>query len=388
MPRWRPRDRPGAVARQADSKPRWNIEDVLARTDLAQLLDEYTTPALRSLRGRRWHCPDPHHDDHRPSVTMRTDHRGHERWRCWSGDHRGDAIDLVMVVRGVDRRDAMEILAGRAGLSPNQPLPPPIPRRPAPRPSVVPLDPLVVQYARACERILYTRGGDPVRHWLADRGIGPDVAHANHVGADPGRERLFRRKGLPYGASVAATFPALDQAGNVRYVQARYLDPVDGADKYDNPSRRLGSNPRISCTIPTGPPRPGLLVVTEGIPDALTAAQAGYTTAAILGSQNPDKTVAARLATRADRDNLYIVAITDADEAGQLWGQHLAELLAEHDHTPTLVQPPLGNDLNEWARLDRTWTVDLDECVPATGAAHPLQPEAPGAPRTSGIEVQ
>lgn len=353
----------------AAPQPRWNIDDVLARTDLAHLLDEYTTPALRSPRGRRWHCPDPHHDDHRPSVTMRTDHRGHERWRCWSGDHRGDAIDLVMVARGVDRRDAIEILADRAGLSPNQPLPPPLPRRPAPRPSVVPLDPLVVQYAQACERILHTRGGEPVRRWLDNRGIGPDVARANHLGADPGRQRLFRRKGLPYGASIAATFPALDQAGNIRYVQARYLDPAEGADKYDNPSRKLGSNPRISWTRPVGDPRPGLLIVTEGIPDALTAAQAGYTTAAILGSQNPDTTVASRLATRAERDNLHIVAITDTDPAGQLWGQHLGDLLAEHDHTPTLVQPPVGNDLNDWAQLDTAWSQELDLPMLTRGTA-------------------
>jgi hypothetical protein len=178
------------------------------------------------------------------------------------------------------------------------------PRPPAP-PAVVPLDPAVTQYAQACERILHTSAGKPVRDWLENRGIGPDVARANHVGADPGRTRFHRRRGLPYGATIAATFPALDQAGTIRYVQARYLDPPDSGDKYDNPARNLGTNPRIHWAARVGLPRPGLLVVTEGIPDALTAAQAGYTTAAILGSQAPDATVAARLATRAHRDALH-----------------------------------------------------------------------------------
>ena len=36
---------------------RWTIEDVLARTDLARLLDEVAQPAGSSARGRRWHCP-------------------------------------------------------------------------------------------------------------------------------------------------------------------------------------------------------------------------------------------------------------------------------------------------------------------------------------------
>jgi DNA primase len=347
-------------APKADRQPRWSIDDILARTDLGRLLDEYTVPAAHNLRNRRWHCPDPHHDDRRASVTMQTDHRGHERWRCWSGDHRGDAIDLVMLVQGIDQPAALDLLAGRAGLSPNQPPPPPIQRRSTPRPSVVPLDPAVAQYVRACENILSGRGGQPVRDWLAARGIGPDVARANHVGADPGRSQLFRRRGLPHGASVAATFPALDQAGNVRYVQARYLDPGEAGDKYDNPSRHLGSNPRISWMIPVGQPRPGTLLVTEGIPDALIAAQAGYTTAAILGSQAPDAAVAARLATRADRDDLHIVTIPDADPAGHRWGEHLADLLADHDHTATTLEPPTGKDLNDWAQLDPTWPAQLD----------------------------
>ena len=362
-----------ARGRSPDHQPRWSIEDILARTDLARLLDEYAVPAAHNLRNRRWHCPDADHDDHRASVTMRTDNRGHERWRCWSGDHRGDALDLVMVAQRVERREALEILASRAGLIPNRSLPPPVPRRPAPQPSVVPLDPAVTQYAQACERILQTRGGQLVRDWLANRGIGPEVAHANHLGADPGRHRLYRRKGLPYGASIAATFPALDQAGNIRYVQARYLDPVEGADKYDNPSRRLGTNPRISWTVPVGAPRPGLLIVTEGIPDALTAAQAAYTTAAILGSQAPDATVAARLATRADRDGLVIVAVVDADPAGQMWGQRLGELLAEHDHPPTLIEPSVGNDLNDWAQRDPTWAQRFDALSPAGPVAQSPQ---------------
>ena len=73
-------------------QPRWEIADVLARTDLAQLLDQLATPATHNIRGRRWHCPMPDHDDQHASVTLHTDHRGHERWRCWSGDHthRGD----------------------------------------------------------------------------------------------------------------------------------------------------------------------------------------------------------------------------------------------------------------------------------------------------------
>ena len=107
--------------------PRWPIDEILARTDLAALLDEYAQP---DQRPRRWHCPLPDHGDTHASVTMHRDQRGHERWRCWSGDdrHRGDAIDLIQAVRGSTRVEAIDELASRAGMHPERELPP-IPER-------------------------------------------------------------------------------------------------------------------------------------------------------------------------------------------------------------------------------------------------------------------
>ena len=92
------------MAPRHEHRARWEIDDVLDRTDLAALLDELTQPAGRLGPGRRWHCPMPDHDDHHASVTMFRDRHGHERWRCWSGDHRGDAIDLVTITHGADPR--------------------------------------------------------------------------------------------------------------------------------------------------------------------------------------------------------------------------------------------------------------------------------------------
>jgi DNA primase len=348
----------------AERRPRWPIEDILDRTDLARLLDEVAEPAA-SARGRRWRCPVPGHDDRNPSVSMRVDQRGHERWRCWSGDdtHRGDAIDLVQLTQRLERGEAIDWLARRAGLSPEHPTPTARRRRPAtPRqPTYVPLHPDVTRYVHACERILDTPTGRPIREWLARRGIGRDVAVANHVGADPGRHLLPRPKGLPFGAGgdrhpqPAATFPALDQAGNVRYVQARYLDPAAAGIKYDNPSLARGSNPRLTWTVPVGERRPGILIVTEGIPDALTAAQAGYHAVGILGSQAPDPTVATRIATRAANDDLTIVAIADADPAGRQWARRLTDHLHDLGHEPIALEPAVGTDLNDWSLADRSW---------------------------------
>jgi hypothetical protein len=341
---------------------RWRIEDVLDRTDLAALLDEIAQPATHSARGRRWHCPLPEHDDHHASVTMHTDHRGHERWRCWSGDdtHRGDAIDLITATQRFSRAEAIDWLAQRAGMIPDQPLPAPA-RKPRPaRPTHVPLDPAVAQYAGACERILWGPAGQPVREWLHGRGFTDELLAANHVGADPGRRMMRRRRGLPYGNSIAAVFPALDQDGEVRYLQARYLEPGDGP-KYDNPAAALGSNPRLAWTQTTGPAKPGVLVACEGIPDALTAAQVGLRSAAILGSQAPDHSVATRLSAFAERHDLAMVAVVDNDPAGLAWGDQLSRLVSDVGHELRVIEPPEPDlDLNSWASKDPSWHMCIE----------------------------
>ena len=69
--------------------------------------------------------------------------------------------------------------------------------------------------------------------------------------------------------------------------------------KYDNPARSMGTNPRLAWTQTINDPGVGPLLVCEGIPDAWTAAQAGYASVGILGNQAPDASVARRIAAVA-----------------------------------------------------------------------------------------
>ena len=350
--------------------PRWQIADVLDRTDLARLLDDIAQPATHNVRGRRWHCPLPDHDDHHASVTMHTDHRGHERWRCWSGDdtHRGDAIDLMVATQRTSRAAAIDWLAQRAGMIPDQPLPPPPPRSRPSRRTAVPLDPAVVQYATACERILRGSAGRPVREWLHKRGFSDELIAANHIGADPGRRMMHRQRGLPYGNTIAAVFPALDPHGQIQYLQARYLEPGNGR-KYENPAAALGSNPRLAWTQTIGTARPGLLIVCEGIPDALTAADAGFHAVAILGSQAPDHSVGNRLAGFARRNGVDLIAVVDNDPAGLAWGDRLSDLVSEAQAVLRVIEPPEpGMDLNTWSTVSGGWQTEIVAKIPSQAA--------------------
>jgi hypothetical protein len=327
--------------------PPWKIDDVLARADLATLLDELSAAATHALRGRRWHCPVPDHDDQHASVTMHTGRNGHQRWRCWSGDdnHRGDAVDLVVATQGLARADAIDWLARRIGLDPALPLRAVQPRRVSATAEFIPLDPIVVHYVEACERILWTRTGRPILEWLNRRGFSDELLQVNRVGADPGRELLHRRRGLAYGASQGAVFPALDLSGDIAYVQTRYLEPGNGP-KYDNPSGHLGTNPRIAWARTVHEPRLDNLVVCEGIPDALTGAAMGFASVAVLGARATDASVTKQITDFAKLGERQTFVVADHDPAGMGFSFHLVSQL-RHSGVAAQVLAPRGHDLND-----------------------------------------
>ena len=353
--------------------------DLLARVDLRALLDHLSGPADR---GGKWGCPDRDHPDEHPSVTVRVDRAGTARWRCWSGGHSGTAIDAVIAAQGCDVGTAMRWLADRYGNLPPQPA-----RPPATPARVGAPDRAVVDYVRRAELLLWTAAGTPQRDWLAARGLGEAVLRANRVGADPGRRFLPRPKGLP-GGWPAVVYPALSAAGEITYLQARYLTPPEGRSKFDNPAARLAANPRVTCTVATGAARPGgLLVVCEGAGDALIAAQAGYRSVGVLGALYPDAVVVdAIAAVAAGGDVSQVVVCFDNDPAGTAGGGRLCELLDGRGLAAVSVTPPEGLDLTGWATSGGDWTASLDATNP-TPAPAPMAVREPAAGVDTGGDV-
>ena len=241
----------------------------------------------------------------------------------------------------------------------NQPLPA-IQRKPPTQPETAKvMDPLVEHYVNICRSVLNGSVGRPVREWLHQRGLNDKTIDANRIGADPSRRLLRRQRGLPYGAGVAATFPAFDPTGNVTYVQARYLNPDDTGRKYDNPSAALAPHPRLAFPVTTAHAPADILVVCEGLPDALTAAQAGFASVALLGAQTPDESVGSRVALFAEQRGLAVTLVCDPDPAGRHVAEMLTPLLAKRGVEPNVVVAPGGLDLNEWALNDPTWIDQL-----------------------------
>lgn len=316
-------------------------DDLLRRTDLARLLDDLSPgPPTRLGTTARWRCVDPGHEDHNPSVSVFTDHRGIQRWKCWSGGHCGTAIDAILTAKGGTIAQALAELEQRTGDHGRtaRPLVSPVASRP------VELDQVVLEYVEACQRILWKPSGRQVLDYLVtERGLDPAVLEANHVGADLGPDVMSRRKGLPRGG-IAAVLPTHAIDGRIVYAQARYLHPDVGQLKYDNPAGRLGPNPRVGWIVnPTGRST-SVLVVCEGVIDALSTTGAGYASVALLSATYADQQVARSISSEAGGRKLLLGL--DNDEAGRTASQLLASAFEAFDCHHGILQIPTGHDLN------------------------------------------
>lgn len=333
---------------------RHDRDDVLARTDLAALADEVLGPHRGRGISATWPCPEPAHTNQTgrtPPVSLFRSPSGTERWRCHACGAGGTAADLVMAARGVDFADALDLLARRAGLGSDDGRPP----APPPRAMARAVEPAaavseeIERYVAACQAHLWSPAGGRVRHWLSRRGLGEEVLRANRVGADPGPTAMARPVGLPW-RGPAAVFPVLGPDGRAVYLQARYLHPPGGR-KYDNPTAALaGPSPRAAAVRTPGEAAdPAAVLVCEGLPDALVAAQAGWRAAAVLGAGLPDGRVASSLVSAFPTERLVVAF--DADGRGRDGAARLLDALgaagAGHRAAALAVPGPCG-DLNGW----------------------------------------
>lgn len=284
-----------------------SVREILDRTDLASLLTELTGEPTMTGRLPRWHCCARDHDDEQPSVTMFRDHRGVERWKCWSGNHAGTAVDAVIAAQGVSTAEAVRLLETRAGLEPvTRPV-----GVPAVRVAPAELSEAARDYANRCANLLWTPAGTGAREWLQQRGLTDDVLRTNLVGFDPGVRAMRREDGLPKTLG-GVTYASFDVNGALAYVQCRNLDPRS-VHKYANPTAAHGRKPPISFARQPHP-HGGPVVVGEGVADSLIATTAGFRAAAILDAGSVTPAALDSLATHAGQHG--VVLAIDNDPAG------------------------------------------------------------------------
>ena len=115
-----------------------------------------------------------------------------------------------------------------------------------------------------------------------------------------------------------------------------------------------------------GPGSP--VVICEGMTDALSAACAGYTSVAVLGAAQPDRSTADALARRSGSRQLVIGF--DADQRGRSGAEVLVRLLAQRGagHRVSVLEVPAAyKDLNGWHQFSgRDFRGELTSAVERT----------------------
>jgi DNA primase len=324
-------------------------EQVRQAIDIVELVGGYVQ-LRRQGRGYVGLCP--WHDDRKPSLQVNPER---QTFKCWVCDIGGDVFSFIMKIEGVEFREALEMLAERAGVT-LQPLRGP--RDDAPE---------GVEDKQTDKRTLYRAmawaetqyhncllnapEGEPARQYLQRRGITPESIETFHIGfapdqrnwilgrveGDQSRAKILEAIGLIVRRDDGSRydrfrgrvlFSIRDTQGRPVGFGGRVLPELSAASpaKYVNsPETPLFSKSNLLYGLDVARDairKSRTVLVMEGYTDCIVAHQYGFTNAvAVLGTALGERHI--RILKRfADR----IVLVLDADEAGQRRANEVLEL--------------------------------------------------------------
>jgi DNA primase len=341
-------------------------EQVRQAVDIVDLVGGYI--ALRR-QGRGYVGLCPWHDDSRPSMQVNPERQS---FKCWVCDVGGDVFSFIMRAENLEFREALEMLAERAGIS----------LAPAAKPQAAGESQfdrrnLFRAMAWAEEQfqgcLLRTPEAEPARRYLADRGITAESAKAFHVGFSPPEWDWLVKRGGEAGWSPAV----LERVGlagrresggyydrfrgrlmfSIRDVRSRPIAfggrvlpefARDGDAKYVNspetPLFNKSSQLYALDMAREGIAREKCVLVMEGYTDVIMAHQHGIAHAvAVLGTALGEKHVPL---VRRFTDSITLVL--DGDAAGQSRTMdildNLLALFVAHEIDLKILSLPTGAD--------------------------------------------
>ena len=346
-------------------------EQIRQAIDIVDLIGGYLQ--LRR-QGRNYVALCPWHDDSKPSLTINPQRQS---FKCWPCDIGGDIFTFLMKIEGVDFREAIEMLADRAGIDL-------APRKQQASGGDDRFDRRNLFKAMAWAEdkfhqcLISSPEAEPARAYLADRGINEDSVKKFHIGFAPHRWDWL----LGLAQQDNATPAVLERVGLVgrRQQGEGYYDRFRGRLMFsirDTRSRPIAFGGRVLPGVgDANPDRPEAkyinspetplfsksaqlyalelakdaisdesgIVVMEGYTDVIMAHQHGIRNAvAVLGTALGERHVPL---VRRFTDRITLVL--DGDEAGQnRTMQILDELLAlfvKQDVDLQILTLPTGAD--------------------------------------------
>ncbi len=317
--------------------------------------------------GRLFAARCPWHDDTKPSLKVNPDRQS---WKCWVCDIGGDVFNFVMQREGVDFRQALELLAERAGIELKQA------QRQAVEPGS-PNDKKTLYAAMAWAETQFHRflkeGSDaaPAREYLQQRGITAESIERFHIGFAPEQWQWLVNRAQPAGYSPAilqavglagvseksgrpydffrgrVIFPIRDTQQRPIAFGGRILPGSDDPAKYKNsPETRLYSKHEQLFGLDIAGAevqKSRHIIVMEGYTDVIMAHQHGVpNVVAVCGTAIGEQHVRPRSLLRRYADRITLVL--DGDEAGQKRTNQVLEMFVAEQVDLRVTKLPAGMD--------------------------------------------
>ncbi len=364
------------------SSPLDNKELVRQAIDIVDLVGSHVQ--LRR-QGRIYVGLCPWHDDTKPSMQVNPERQS---FKCWVCDIGGDVFSFVMQMEGVEFREALSMLADRAGITlqshrghshasgavegPQQGGLPAAVAGEQKRTLYRAMAWVEDQYHKC---LLEDPQGEPARKYLDERGITAESIEQFHlgfspnqhdwmlgqVGSEPSRTKILESVGVLARSQQGGSqqggglydrfrgrllFSIRDAQGKPVGIGGRVL-PESGATspaKYVNsPETPLFSKSKLLYGLDVARDamrKSRTALVMEGYTDVIVAHQYGFTNAvAVLGTALGENHV--RILKRfVDR----IILVLDGDEAGQRRANEVLELFVSQQADLQILTLPEGND--------------------------------------------
>ena len=337
------------------------LDDLVGRTDIIDLVSGYVHLTKRSGSNMFGLCP--FHSEKTPSFAVNADK---QRYQCFGCGKGGGAIHFVMEIENLAFRDAVSLLARRAGLT-------------VPEEDNV-ADELVLKRRRMLElnrvaarhfyEMLVSPLSDTARKYLAVRRISKEMVTRFGIGVAPdswtllldamikkgysrqelieaGLARTGRKEGGAYDLfRNRLMFPVINVRGEIIGFSGRILG--DGEPKYLNSPDTLVFNKsrNLFALNFARKTKAGMLILAEGNIDVVALHQAGFDSAvASLGtSLTADQS---RLMSRYSEKTIIAY---DSDEAGRRAALRAIPLLEKTGMNVKVVSMGDSKDPDEYLR--------------------------------------
>ncbi|MBI2264381.1 MAG: DNA primase [Armatimonadetes bacterium] len=333
-------------------------EEIARRLGIAQVVSWYVHLVHRG-KTHKGLCP--FHSEKTPSFTV-NEEKGF--WYCFGCQQGGDLYHFVQKIENISFMEALELLAGKAGLDPDD-----FRKKGPDRSGKEELYSALSEGSAFFQTCLFAREGIHVRKYLESRGIPESTWKHFGLGFAPtegGAVSHLRKKGASLENLEKLGLAKKGKSGYYDYFRGRLIFPVkdilgrviafggrvmdEGAPKYLNSpespvfskSRQLFALDIAKKAISEG----GSVLLVEGYLDAIAAHQSGFTNAvASLGTS-----LTAGQVGLIGRYARKVLLAYDSDEAGNRASLRALALFQEEEIEALVVTLPKGEDPDSFLR--------------------------------------